>query len=407
MMGNTEGSGFPLRNQQLMPQEEMLEIGKKKKNLRIAVAKESAADENRVALAPHAVELLVNHGHDVIVEKDAGKQANFDDLMYSEVGGRIVNSKKEIYASDVILKVAALSNEEIDLLKGNQVIISTFQMGSQTKELVLKLQEKKVTALGYEFLMDQHDSVYPVVQSMMEISGTTSVLIAAEYLSNVNNGKGEMLGGISGISPTDVVILGAGTAGEFAARTAMGLGAYVKVFDLSMNRLRDVQQRLGTRLFTSVMQPRVVAKALRTADVVIGAIPLEHGEHPFIVSEDTVKQMKPYSVIIDLRIDQGGCFETSEMTSFKNPVYRKHGVVHYCVPNIPSRVARTASYALSNILGQILIELGDAGGINQIIKENFGVRTGIYVYNGVLTKESIGRRFGLPFQDINLLTIAF
>jgi alanine dehydrogenase len=406
-MGTSSSPGFPLRKEQLMPQEEMLEIRKRKKNLKIAVAKESAADENRVALAPHAVELLINNGHDVIIEKGAGLSANFEDLMYSEVGGVIVEDRKEIYTSDIVIKVAALNDEELELLKGNQLLICSFMIGTQNRAYVQKLQEKKITALGYEFLMDQYDKVYPVVQSMMEISGTTSILIAAEYLSNVNNGKGEMLGGISGISPTDVVILGAGTAGEFAARTALGLGAFVKMFDCSMHRLRDVQQRLGTRIFTSVLQPRVVAKALRTADVVIGAIPSEVGEYPFIVSEDAVKQMKPYSVIVDLRIDHGGCFETSELTSFKNPIYRKYGVVHYCVPNIPSRVARTASYALSNILGQILIELGVAGGVNQIIKENMGVRSGIYVYNGVLTKENIGRKFGLPFQDINLLTVAF
>ncbi len=407
MMGSSEIPGFPLRKESLMPQEEKLEIGKKKKNLRIAVAKESAHDENRVALAPHAVELLVLNGHDVIIEKDAGKTANFEDIMYSEVGGMIVDDKTEIYKSDIIVKVAPLNKDELELLKGNQVIISSFQIATQNTEYIQKLMQKRVTALGYEYLMDRKNEVSPVVQSMMEISGTTSILIAAEYLSNANNGKGEMLGGISGISPTDVVILGAGTAGEFAARTALGLGASVKVFDRSIDVLRDIQERLGSRIFTSVIQPRVVAKALRTADVVIGAIPSENDLQTFLVSEEAVKQMKPYSVIIDLRIDQGGCFETSEITSFKSPVYRKHNVVHYCVPNIPSRVARTASYALSNILGNMILDLGDSGGINQLIKQHAGIRSGIYVYNGVLTKESIANRFGLPFQDINLLMMAF
>lgn len=407
MMGNVENSGYRLRKASLMPQEEMLEIRNKKKNLRIAVARESANDENRVALAPHAVELLVCNGHDVIVEKDAGKEANFTDMMYSEVGGLIVEDKAEIYKCDIIVKVAPLNDKEIELLRGNQVIISSFQIATQTPEYIQKLTQKRITALGYEYLMDHRMQVFPVVQSMMEISGTTSILIAAEYLSNVNNGKGEMLGGISGISPTDLVILGAGTAGEFAARTALGLGAMVKVFDSSINKLRGIQERLGSRVFTSILQPRVVAKALRTADVVIGAIPSERDIQTFMVSEEAVKQMKPYSVIVDLRIDQGGCFETSELTSFKKPIYKKHNVVHYCVPNIPSRVARTASYALSNILGHIILELGDSGGINPLIKQHAGVRTGIYIYNGVLTKESIGKRFGLPYQDINLLTVAF
>lgn len=407
MMGSTDIPGFQLHKESLMPQEEMLEVGKKKKKLRIAVAKESSNDENRVALAPHAVELLVDNGHDVIVEKDAGVEANFKDIMYSEVGGLIVEDKAEIYKCDIIVKVAPLNTDELKMLKGNQVIISSVQIATQNPDYIKKLLKKRVTSLGFEYLMDYKEEVFPVVQSMMEISGTTSILIAAEYLSNAKGGKGEMLGGISGISPTDIVILGARTAGEFAARTALGLGANVKVFDCSVNKLRDLQQRLGSRIFTSLLQPRIVAKALRTADVVIGAIPVESDIQTFMVSEDTVKQMKPFSVIIDLRVDNGGCFETSKITSFKKPIYKVHNVIHYCVPNIPSRVARTASYALSNILGNIILELGNAGGINPLIKQHAGVRSGIYVYNGVLTKASIGRRFGMPFQDINLLTVAF
>ena len=404
---NSQSHNLQIQKENLMPYEETLEIERKQKKLKISVAKESSNDENRVALAPHAVELLINNGHDVIIEKGAGVSANFKDLMYSEVGGLIVEDKSEIYKSDIIVKVAPLNNEEIKLLKGNQVIISAVQIATQTPDYIKKLIKKRVTALGFEYLTDSKNEVLPVIQSMMEISGTTSILIAAEYLSNAKEGKGEMLGGISGISPTDVVILGARTAGEFAVRTALGLGATVKVFDSSVNKLRELQQKLGMRVFTSVMQPRVVAKALKTADVVIGAIPFNKVEAGFVVSEDTVKNMKPNSVIIDLRVDNGGCFETSKITSFKNPTYKIHNVIHYCVPNIPSRVARTASYALSNILGNIVMDLGDAGGVNQLIKQHIGIRSGIYIYNGVLTNESIGNRFNIPFQDINLLTIAF
>lgn len=407
MMGNADMPGFPLGKEQLLPQEEKLEIVCKKKNLRIAIAKESSADENRVAMAPHAVELLINQGHDIIIEKGAGESANFSDLMYSEIGARIVKEKKEIYTSDVIVKVAPLNEDEIAMLKGQQTVLSFFQIGTQNKAYIQKLLKKKITAIGYDFYRDRRDIGLPIVQSMMEISGSTSILIAAEYLSNVNKGKGEMLGGISGISPTEIVILGAGTAGEFAARTALGLGAYVKVFDCAVSKLRDLQERLGARIYTSILQPRVITKALKTADVVIGAIPFEDDQQTYMVSENAIKQMKPYSVLIDLRVDQGGCFETSELTSFKNPVYKKHNVIHYCVPNIPSRVARTASYALSNILGQILIELGDAGGVNQILKEHQGLKKGVYIFNGVLTKEIIAKKFDLPSQDINLLISAF
>lgn len=406
-MDNSESSGFPLKKENLLPQEEMLEIGNKKRMLRIGVAKESLADENRVALAPHAVELLINNGHEVLIEKNAGVKANFTDVMYSEVGGNIVTNKSDIYSCDIIAKVASLNDEEFGLLKGKQVLFSSFQIGTQSKDYVEKLLKKKITSVGYEFYMDRTKKLFPVVQSMSEISGTTSILIAAEYLSNANSGKGEMLGGISGISPSDIVILGADTAAEYAARTAIGLGATVKVFDCSIHKLRSLQERLGSRIFTSILQPRILTKALKYADVVIGAIPPEKERQTFVVSEDAVKQMKPYSVIVDLQIDHGGCFETSEVTSFKNPVYRKHGVVHYCVPNIPSRVARTASYALSNILGQIIIELGICGSINQLLRQHDGLRTGIYTYNGILTKESIGNKFNLPSRDINLLMAAF
>ncbi len=406
-MNSSDGSGFPLKKENLLPQEEILEIGNKKRMLRIGVAKESLADENRVALAPHAVELLINNGHEVLVENNAGTKANFTNVMYSDVGGTIVRNKPDIYSCDIIAKVASLNDEEFSMLKGKQVLFSSFQIGTQSKAYVEKLLKKKITTVGYEFFMDRRKELFPVVQSMSEISGTTSILIAAEYLSNTNNGKGEMLGGISGISPTDIVILGADTAAEYATRTALGLGATVKVFDCSVHRLRALQERLGYRIFTSILQPRILTKALKYADVVIGAIPPEKEMQTFVVSEDAVKQMKPYSVIVDLQIDQGGCFETSEVTSFKNPVYRKHGVIHYCVPNIPSRVARTASYALSNILGQLIIEMGICGGINQLLRQHDGLRTGIYTYNGILTKESIGNKFNLPSRDINLLMAAF
>ncbi|NOZ47412.1 MAG: alanine dehydrogenase [Chlorobi bacterium] len=390
----------------LMPQEEMLDVKKKRKKLIIGVLKENSPVENRVALAPHAVELLVDNGHEVLIEKDAGKAAHFKDMEYSEAGGKIVKSSSSIYSADIIMKVSPLKCDEIDNLKGRQIIISALQASTQSKEYIEKLLVKKVTALAFEYIRDAN-MAYPVVRSMSEIAGSTSILIAAEYLSNVNNGKGEMLGGITGISPTEVVIIGAGTAGEFATRTALGLGAMVKVFDTSVYRLRRLQNNLGTRIFTSILQPRVLKKAMRTADVVIGAIHLEENFPQFLVAEDTVEIMKPMSVIVDISIDHGGCFETSSVTSHENAVFTKHNVLHYCVPNIPSRVARTASYALSNIFGLILLHLGESGGINQLIKVDTGLRSGVYIYEGILTKEHIADKFDLPFQDIDLLMAAF
>ncbi|MBU0764720.1 MAG: alanine dehydrogenase, partial [Bacteroidetes bacterium] len=387
------GGNYALgQKEKLLPQEEMLEVGKQQKELSIGVPKESQEDENRIPITPLAVDLLINNGHKVLIEGNAGKGANFSDHEYSEVGAGIVHSKEEIFKCDIILKTSPFTLEEIEMLQGKQTVFSSVHAKSQPEEYVRKLMQKRITAVAFEYLKDRHGN-HPIVRSMSEIGGTTSVLIASEYLSNVHNGKGEMLGGITGVTPTDVIILGSGTAAECAVRTAMGLGARVKVFDTSIHRLRQLQLNIGQRIFTSALQPKVLAKSLRSADVVIGALTLVDTKHGFLVPEDMIRNMKKNSVIIDISIDQGGCFETSELTSHSNPVFIKHGVVHYCVPNIASRVARTASYALSNILSQVLIDIGNAGGLKQLIKEDLGVRSGVYIYNGILTNSFIGALF--------------
>lgn len=386
----------------LVPQEEMLEIGRKKSKLYIGIPKEISFQENRVALVPDAVALLVNNGHHIVVESNAGKMANFQDHDYSEAGAEIVYSAEEVYKADIVLKVAPPSQQEIDMMQRNQTLISALQLTVQPEDFLKKLIAKKITAVAFEWIKDD-DGIYTVIRSMGEIAGSTSILIAAEYLSNVNNGQGSILGGISGISPTEVVVLGAGTVGEFATRAALGLGASVKVFDNSIYRLRRLQSDIGTRIFTSVIQPRVLAKHLKTADVVIGAIRAPHGRTPLVVTSGMVSEMKVGSVIVDVSIDQGGCFETSEVTNHSKPVFRKYGVIHYCVPNIASRVSRTASYALSTIFAPILMNIGEEGGLKNLLRRDEGVRNGIYIYNGVLTNRVLGEIFKLPHKDINLL----
>ncbi len=389
----------------LMPQEEMLEIARKKGKLFIGIPKEISFQENRVALVPDAVALLVNNGHQIIVETNAGKMANFQDHDYSEAGAQIVYSAEEVYKADIILKVAPPSPQEIELMQQKQTLISALQLTVQPEDFLKQLSSKRITAVAFDWIKDI-DGIYTVIRSMGEIAGGTSILIAAEYLSNVNNGQGAILGGISGISPTEVVILGAGTVGEFATRAALGLGASVKVFDNNIYRLRRLQSDIGTRVFTSVIQPRVLAKHLKTADVVIGAIRAQQGRTPCVVTEEMVSEMKVGSVIIDVSIDQGGCFETSEVTNHTKPVFRKHGVIHYCVPNIASRVSRTASYALSTIFAPILINIGEEGGVENMLRRDAGVRNGVYLYNGTLTNQVLGEMFKLPYKDINLLMAA-
>jgi alanine dehydrogenase len=388
----------------LMPQEALMAVKKRKNSLYIGIPREITFQENRIALTPLSVGLLVNNGHEVVIESAAGNAAKFPDQDYSEEGGRIAYDTKDVYQADIIIKVAPPTLEEIAMMKTGQTLISALQVTSMKEEYIKALIAKKITAIAFENLRDE-GGILTIVRSMSEIVGTTSIHIAGELLST-HNGKGLMLGGVTGIPPTEIVIIGAGTVGEYAARTALALGADVKVFDNSVYHLRRLQNNIGTRLFTSVLQPVVLMKALSKCDVAIGAMRAKEGRSPCIVSEDMVSQMKADSVIIDVSIDQGGCFETSHVTNHTKPVFRKHDVIHYCVPNIASRVARTASYALTNIFTPILLDIGEAGGIKNMLWEKSGVRNGVYIYNGHITNKYISTTFNLPLKDLDLLVAA-
>ena len=388
----------------LLPQLEMLEIKKKKGSLHIGIPKETTFQERRVSLAPEAVSLLVSNGHRVKIETKSGENSNFTDNEYSEAGAEICYDPAEIYKCDIIFKVAPPNEEEVELMTGGQTLISALQLSVQPKEILQKLMQKKITAIAWDYIQDE-DGSYPVVRTMGEIAGTTSITIAAELLSNFETGKGVMLGGIAGVQPAEVVILGAGIVGEYAVRAEMGLGASVRLFDSSLSRLRRLQNNLGRRVFTSVLQPKVLAKSIKRADVVIGAVRAPLGRTPCIVTEEMIEEMKPGSVIIDVSIDQGGCVETSRVTNHKNPTFVKHGVVHYCVPNIASRVPRTASFALSNIFAPILLEMGNRGGCKELIKDDKGFRSGVYMYKGTLTSEVLGKVFDLKYKSIELLML--
>jgi alanine dehydrogenase len=386
----------------LLPKEEMLEVRKKKGNLFIGIPKETSFQERRVALVPEAVTLLVSNGHQVLMETNAGEGSNFTDNEYSEAGAQIVYDRKSIYSCDIILKVAPPSEEEVELMAGNQTFISALQISTQPKEILQKLTAKKVTAIAWDYIQDE-EGVFSIVRTMGEIAGTTSILVAGELLSSFSQGKGLMLGGIAGVQPAEVVVIGAGTVGEFATRAALGLGASVKVFDNSLTRLRRLQNDLSLRVYTSIIQPKVLAKAIRRADVVIGALRSNIGRTPCVVSEEMIEGMKSGSVLVDVSIDQGGCFETSRVTNHIDPTFIKHGVVHYCVPNIASRVSRTASFALSNTFSPMILEMGEKGGVVDLIRTHSGFRNGVYMYKGILTNEVLGKVFDLKYKDIHLL----
>ena len=384
-----------------LPQEEVLELKSESKQLSIGIPKEVLLQEKRIGLVPDAVNLLTNNDHNVIVQSGVGEVINFSDQEYSNCGAQIVDTAKEVYQADIILKVSPPTDEEIEFMVKNQTLISALQLKIQKPDFFKQLMRKQITAIAYDYIQDE-DGIFPVVRSMSEIAGNASILIASECLSNLNNGKGLLMGGVAGVSTTDVVILGAGTVGEFAARSAIGLGASVKIFDKSLSKLRRMQDKLYTRVDMNTINPKALEKSIRRADVVIGAIRTRDSRTPCLISEEMVKLMKPGSVIVDVSIDRGGCVETSEVTSHKHPTFIKHGVIHYCVPNIPSRVARTASFSLSNIFSSLLLDIGEFGGVNNIIFKKPNIGQGAYIINGKLVNKGIADWFNLPYEPLNL-----
>jgi alanine dehydrogenase len=382
--------------------EETLDVKPKGKELFIGIPKETSFSENRIALTPEAVGVMVANGHRVVIETKAGEGASYSDKDYSDAGAKIAKDKKEVFECDILVKSAPVSESECELLKPKQYIISPIHLAVMKREILQKMMDKKITALSFENLKD--DSGHnPIVRSMSEIAGSAVMLIAGQYLNNANNGKGVLVGGISGIPPTKVVIIGAGIVGEYAARTALAMGASVKIFDNSIYRLKRLQNNIGGRLWTSVIEPQILAKQLKTCDVAVGALSSAGGRTPIIVTEEMVSNMRPGTVIVDVSIDRGGCFETSDVTTLEKPVFRKYDVIHYCVPNIPSGFARTASQAISNVLMPLLLETADDGGIANVVWYKINIRSGIYMFNGSLTNFYLSERFDLKYTDLNLL----
>lgn len=401
-------SGFEALAQQtaLYPQEQLQAVKSSRHSLQIGLPREVSLQDNRIALTPEAVSLLVRNGHRVIVETGAGEGSKFGDHEYSEAGGQVVPSPEEAFAADVVLKIEPPVEKEFGYLKRGSTLISALTIPNLDGSYFSALNQKQITALAFEFIEDKAGGM-PIIRAMSEIAGSTVMLIAAEYLSSVNNGRGIILGGITGVPPTRVVVLGAGTVAEYAARTAMGLGAEIKIFDKDIYKLQRLKYALGQQIYTSIIDSHTLTEAIRTADVVIGAMRAEEGgRSPMVVTDEMVSRMRTNSVIIDVSIDQGGNFETSEMTTHKNPIYRRHGVIHYGVPNIPSRVAHTASTALSNVFAPFLLQTGTLGGIEEMMFTNRWFMKGVYCHKGSLTNAPLAKQFNLRFKDLSLLLAA-
>ncbi|MEM1260572.1 MAG: alanine dehydrogenase [Bacteroidota bacterium] len=391
----------PFSKQQLLPQEETLEILKRKGELFIGIPKESQYQEKRICLTPDAVNAITSNGHRVLIEAGAGEGANYSDKDYTEAGAEISKDTQKVFSCPLMLKVEPPTLAEIDMLNPQATIISALQIKTQSKRYFGQLAKKRITAIAFEYIRDD-DGKFPAVRSLSEIAGISSILIASELMAVTNKGNGLMFGNISGVPPVEVVIIGAGTVGEFAARSALGLGANIKIFDNSITKLRNIQTNLNQTVYTSTLQPKNLLKALKRCDVAIGAV-RGQDRSPVVVSTTMVEHMKKGAVIIDVSIDMGGCFETSEVTDHDRPTIEKYGVIHYGVPNIPSRYPRTSTISISNIFTPYLLKIGEDGGLENSLRFDKGLRNGLYMYRGILTNKSVGDWFGLSYNDINFL----
>ncbi len=396
----------PKEQRSLFPEECLLREIARQPRLSIGIPKENVEVETRLTLTPEGVAIVTEEGHSVYVQRGAGEGMSYSDLQYSEAGAFLVNDASEVYGADIVLKIAPPTIEELNMMQDRSSILSMLQLTNLSAGSIKLMMKKKMNAIAFELIKDEQKA-FPVVSSISEIEGSTAINVAAELMSNERGGKGILLGGIAGITPTEVVILGAGITGTVAARTALALGAQVKIFDHDINKLRKIRHYLGQQVFTSVIQPSVLFRALASADAVIGNLRYINGSERFMVSEDLVKTMKQGSIIIDMSVDQGGCFETSECKTLKNPTFEKHGVIHYCVPNISARVARTSSMALSNIFAPIILKIGNSGGVKSAINESSGFRHGAYIYGGVLVNRLIGDYYGITSNDIGLLLAGY
>jgi alanine dehydrogenase len=394
-------SNTPFTKEQLIPQEEKLEVARQKGELFIGLPKETYFQEKRICLTPDAVGAIVANGHKVLVEKGAGEEAGFSDKDYSEAGAMMTNDTKKVFGCPILLKVEPPTIEELEMINPKTVLISALQLKTRQAKYLELLAKKKITAVGFEFIKDE-DGSYPAVKALSEIAGTASVLIASELMVNAKKGNGLLFGNISGVPPVEVVVIGAGTVGQFAVRSALGLGANVKVFDSSITKLRNLQTNVGRTLYTSTMQPKNLMKALRRCDVAIGAV-RGSNRSPIIVTTTMVEHMKKGAVIIDVSVDMGGCFETTEMTTHDKPTQIKNGVIHYGVPNIPARYPKTASISISNIFTPYLLDIAENGGLEQAIRFDPGLKNGLYYYRGILTNKAVATWFDLPYSDLNLL----
>lgn len=390
----------------LFPEECLIREIAGKPRLSIGIPKEDSSIETRLPLTPEGVAIIAEEGHSVYIQRGAGLPMSYSDMQFSEAGAFLVDSAEEVFSTDIVFKITPPTIEQLHMMQNRSTIFSMLQLSNLSKEAIELMMLKKMNAIAYELIKDEQKA-FPVVNSIAEIEGNAAIAIISDLMSSEHGGKGILLGGVAGITPPEVVILGASITGSIAARTAIGLGAMVKVFDHDINKLRKIQHYLGRMVFTSVIHPTVLFKALASADAVIGNLRYINGSDRFMVSEDLVKTMKKGSVIVDMSVDQGGCFETSECRTLNDPVFVKHGIIHYCVPNISARVGRTSSIALSNIFTPIILKIGESGSVKQSVADSSGFRHGAYVFSGIMVNRLMGDYYNIPSNDIGLFLTGY
>ncbi|MBU6391998.1 MAG: alanine dehydrogenase [Planctomycetota bacterium] len=365
----------------------------------VGIPKEIKPDEYRVALIPVGVEEMLEHGHTVLVERGAGLGSGISDQAYERAGAKLVDDPKKIYnQAQFIMKVKEPLPAEYPLLREGQIIF-TFLHFAASKKLTDAILKAKAVAIAYETIRNEHGQ-HPILTPMSEVAGRMSIQEGAKYLEKPMHGRGILLGGVPGVAPAEVVVIGGGVVGSNAAKVAAGLGARVTVIDINMERLRYLDDIMPKNVVTLMSNAQNIREKVKEADLLIGAVLIEGARAPYVVTKDMVQTMKAGAVIVDVAIDQGGCVETSKPTTHSNPIFKVYDVIHYCVANIPGAVACTSTHALTNVTLPYALEIADKG-YEHATRENPAILRGINMVKGRLTNKAVADAFGMacsPFE---------
>jgi alanine dehydrogenase len=362
----------------------------------IGVPKEIKTSEKRVSMTPQGVDALVAHHHRVLVEKGAGEGSGFSDKEYLKAGAVLLDKKEEVWAeADMIVKVKEPLEPEFTLMKPGQVLFTYLHLAAD-RDLTLKLLERRVVGIGYETVQEKDGSL-PLLRPMSEIAGRASILAGGMCLEARHGGKGILLCGASGVPPAKIVILGAGVAGANACKVALGIGARVSILDIRPERLSYLHDITQGHITTFISNRMTIAEEIRDADLVIGSVLIPGAHAPKLVTRSMLRRMRPGSAIVDISVDQGGCFETTRPTTHEDPTYIEEGIVHYCVANIPGAYPRTSTLALTNATFPYVLQIADKG-YGKALEENEALRRGLNVINGTVICEGVAETFNLVRQ---------